>query len=356
MNAIVIQLETEAILCQELLTANRIIWDKEQHNRSFYEIPGEYSSYRWIDFIAVPTLFASYEKLVSIMKPHGLKVINSEQFSMVYNLESYQTFTKEVYESLYTPEEPSTSYILSQPKDLVKHYRDVLGGLPYLYCYNLRDLALHFRVEDQHKYRHKALLNRLRAKIEEKIATLPIDEVALYMEAMEKHLPTEQVKEMFTFSEEEKKISIPDATIEDELAVYMEALENVFTNEEWEEEEETKEPEVKEEVKEEPKTKSKTKPKTKPEPTQEELYQITRNYVNENEPKISKDIKDAIRKGLISQLTRALNTIMVDVSHDKAIEFPEEVIRLILDEMKSIAPEEKIMKSLKKKVLFKLSD
>lgn len=311
MNAIVIQLETEAILCQELLTANRIIWDKEQHNRSFYEIPGEYSSYRWIDFIAVPSLFASYEKLVSIMKPHGLKVINSEQFSMVYNLESYQTFTKEVYEGLYTQEEPSTSYILSQPKDLVKHYRDVIEGLPYLYCYNLRDLAFRFRVEDQHKYRHKALLNRIRAKIEEKIMTLPVDE---------------------------------------ELALYVETMESIFTKEELEAlhpiEEETKEAVI-EEVK--------IETKTKPEPTQEELYQITRNYVNENQSKASKDVKDAIRKGLISQITRALNTIMVDVSHENLLKTPEGAIRAILDEMKIIAPEEKIMKSLKKKVVAKLS-
>lgn len=204
MNAIVIQLETEAILCQELLTANRIIWDKELHNRSFYEIPGNYSSYKWIDFIVVPTLFASYEKLVSIMKPHGLKVINVEQFNTVYSLQSYETFTKEVYESLYTPEEPSTSYILSQPKDLLKHYKDVLSGLPYLYCYNLRDLAICFRVEDQHKYRQQALLNRIRAKIEEKIMSLPVDEeLALYVETMESIFTKEELE---TFTKEELEI------------------------------------------------------------------------------------------------------------------------------------------------------
>ena len=313
MNAIIIELETEAILCQELLTANGINWDKEQYYKSYNM--SEYPSYRCLDFIAVPTLFASYEKLVSIMKPHGLKVINSEQFSMVYNLESYQTFTKEVYEGLYTQEEPSTSYILSEPKDLAKHYRDVIEGLPYLYCYNLRDLAMRFDVDNQHNYRQQALLNRVRAKIEEKIMSLPIDE---------------------------------------ELALYVETMESIFTKEEWEEihpiEEETKEAVI-----EEVKIETKTEPEIPREATEEEVYQITRNYVNENQSKASKDVKDAIRKCIISQITRALNTIMVEVSHEDLLKTPEGAIRAILDEMKIIAPEEKIMKSLKKKVVAKLS-
>lgn len=46
---------------------------------------------------------------------------------------------------------------------------------------------------------------------------------------------------------------------------------------------------------------------------------------------------------------------MVEVSHEDLLKTPEGAIRAILDEMKIIAPEEKIMKSLKKKVVAKLS-
>ena len=313
MNAIIIELETEAILCQELLTANGINWDKEQYYKSYNM--SEYPSYRCLDFIAVPTLFASYEKLVSIMKPHGLKVINSEQFSMVYNLESYQTFTKEVYEGLYTQEEPSTSYILSEPKDLAKHYRDVIEGLPYLYCYNLRDLAMRFDVDNQHNYRQQALLNRVRAKIEEKIMSLPIDE---------------------------------------ELALYVETMESIFTKEEWEEihpiEEETKEAVI-----EEVKIETKTEPEIPREATEEEVYQITRKYVKENQSKASKDVKQAIREGLFKEINRALNKILVEVETEDLVIAPEGAIRAILDEMKIIAPGKKLMNSLKDRVVAKLT-
>jgi hypothetical protein len=318
MNAIVIQLETEGTLCNELLAANRIIWDKDQHIRSFYEIPGDYSSYKWIHFVAVPELFASYEKLVSIMKPHGLKVINSEQFSMVYNLDSYQTFTKDVYESLYTTQEPRTSYILSQPKDLVKHYRDVSSGLSYLYRYNLRDLAFRFRVEDQYKHRQQALLNRLRTKIQEKISSLPIAE---------------------------------------EVAVYMETMGRIFTKEEWEaihpigkEEEETKEAVI-----EEVKIETKTEPEIPREATEEEVYQIARKYVKENQSKASKDVKQAIREGVFKEINRALNKIIVELTPQELITDPEGAIRAILDDIQCVKPGKELMKSLKKKVVAKLS-
>lgn len=318
MNAIVIQLETEGTLCNELLAANRIIWDKDQHIRSFYEIPGNYSSYKWIHFIAVPELFASYEKLVSIIKPHGLKVINSAQFSMVYNLESFGTFTKEVYESLYTQEEPSTSYILSEPKDLVKHYRDVLNGLHYLYCYNLRDLAFRFRVEDQHKYRQQALLNRLRTKIQEKIATLPIaEEVALYMETMESIFTKEELEAISSIGEEKE--------------------------------------EIKEAVIEEVKIETKTEPEIPREATEEEVYQITRKYVKENQSKASKDVKQAIREGLFKEINRALNKIMVEVASEDLVKAPEGAIRAILDDIQCVKSGKKLMKSLKDRVLAKLS-
>ena len=307
-----LELETEGTLCNELLAANRIIWDKDQHIRSFYTIPGNYSSYRCIHFVAVPVLFASYEKLVSIMKPHGLKVINTEQFSMVYNLESYQTFTKDVYEGLY---EPNTSYILSQPKDLLKHYKDVSSGLPYLYRYNLRDLAFSFGVKDQHKYRQQALLNRLRTKIQEKIATLPIAE---------------------------------------EVAVYMETMGRIFTKEEWEaihpigKEEETKEAVIED-------VKIETHNGSKPVLSEEELYQRTRNYVKETQSKTSKDVKQAIREGLFKEINRALNKILVEVESEDLVIAPEGAIRAILDEMQIITPGKKIMKSLKDRVVAKLT-
>ena len=307
-----LELETEGTLCNELLAANRIIWDKDQHIRSFYTIPGNYSSYRCIHFVAVPVLFASYEKLVSIMKPHGLKVINTEQFSMVYNLESYQTFTKDVYEGLY---EPNTSYILSQPKDLLKHYKDVSSGLPYLYRYNLRDLAFSFGVKDQHKYRQQALLNRLRTKIQEKIATLPIAE---------------------------------------EVAVYMETMGRIFTKEEWEaihpigKEEETKEAVIED-------VKIETHNGSKPVLSEEELYQRTRNYVKETQSKTSKDVKQAIREGLFKEINRALNKILVEVESEDLVIAPEGAIRAILDELQIITPGKKIMKSLKDRVVAKLT-
>ena len=314
MNAIMLELETEGTLCHELLAANRIIWDKDQHIRSFYTIPGNYSSYRCIHFVAVPVLFASYEKLVSIMKPHGLKVINSEQFSMVYNLESYQTFTKDVYEGLY---EPNTSYILSQPKDLLKHYKDVSSGLPYLYRYNLRDLAFSFCVKDQHKYRQQALLNRLRTKIQEKISSLPIAE---------------------------------------EVAVYMETMGRIFTKEEWEAIHPIgKEEETKEAVIEEVKIETKTEPEIPREATEEEVYQITRKYVKENQSKASKDVKQAIREGLFKEINRALNKILVEVETEDLVIAPEGAIRAILDELQIITPGKKIMKSLKDRVVAKLT-
>ena len=310
MNAIMLELETEGTLCHELLAANRIIWDKDQHIRSFYTIPGNYSSYRCIHFVAVPVLFASYEKLVSIMKPHGLKVINSEQFSMVYNLESYQTFTKDVYEGLC---EPNTSYILSQPKDLVKHYKDVSSGLPYLYRYNLRDLAFRFGVEDQHKYRQQALLNRLRAKIQEKIMSLPIDEeVALYMETMEKIFTKDELEDIFYSEEETKEVVVENVKIE-------------------------------------------THNGSKPVLSEEELYQRTRNYVKETQSKTSKDVKQAIREGLFKEINRALNKILVEVESEDIVIAPEGAIRAILDELQIITPGKKIMKTLKDRVVAKLT-
>ena len=313
MNAIILELETEGTLCNELLAANRIIWDKDQHIRSFYTIPGNYSSYRCIHFVAVPALFASYEKLVSIMKPHGLKVINTEQFSMVYNLESYQTFTKEVYESLYTQEEPNTSYILSQPKDLLKHYKDVSSGLPYLYRYNLRDLAFRFGVKDQHKYRQQALLNRLRTKIQEKIMSLPVDEeVALYMETMENIFTKDELESIFYSEEETKDVVVEDVKIE-------------------------------------------THDGSKPVLSEEELYQRTRKYVKENQSKASKDVKQAIREGLFKEINRALNKILVEVASEDLVIAPEGAIRAILDEMQIITPGKKIMKSLKDRVIAKLT-
>jgi hypothetical protein len=245
------------------------------------------------------------------MKPHGLKVINSEQFSMVYNLESYQTFTKEVYESLYTQEEPNTSYILSQPKDLLKHYKDVSSGLPYLYRYNLRDLAFRFGVKDQHKYRQQALLNRLRTKIQEKIMSLPVDEeVALYMETMENIFTKDELENIFYSEEETKEVVVEDVKIETQVGS---------------------------------------------KPTEEELYQITRNYVKETQSKTSKDVKQAIREGLFKEINRALNKILVEVASEDLVIAPEGAIRAILDEMQIITPGKKIMKTLKDRVLAKLT-
>ena len=169
MNAIMVDTRIGGILCEELLAINHINKIKEQQLQAFYEIPDNYSSYKIIDFICVKTEYASYDKLVSIMKPYGFKVIDSNKVKMVLELESYNTFTKEVYHSLYDEGESPSDYIVTPPLDLYLHYKNVIKGLPYLYRYNVHHLGLCY-IQDQcklHKLRHKALLNHVTNKLVE---------------------------------------------------------------------------------------------------------------------------------------------------------------------------------------------
>jgi hypothetical protein len=175
MNAIIVDSGIGQQLCDELLAINHINKIKDQVIQAFYEIPGNYSSYKFIYFICVKTEYATYDKLVSIMKPYGLKVIDSNKVKKVLELQSYDTFTEEVYNSLYDEGDSASDYIVTPPSDLYLHYKNVIKGLPYLYCYNIHNLALYyltndFSIKDQiklHKLRHKALLNRVNDKLVE---------------------------------------------------------------------------------------------------------------------------------------------------------------------------------------------
>jgi hypothetical protein len=174
MNAIMVYLETESILCSELLAIHHINRENKYYSMGFYTQPGNYSSYNIIHLIAVNCCVATYDELVAIMKPHGLKVINREKLNMVCqsDIHIHTTITKQQYNELYDEGESEEDYVLIPPKNLKKHYRDLIKGLPYLYCYNIRDLAIKFNIIKQHTFRHKAIMNRVKSHIEEKIENI----------------------------------------------------------------------------------------------------------------------------------------------------------------------------------------
>ena len=139
----------------ELLTIHHINKTKNKYYQCLS------NTYTTVHFIEVIDVYCSFDKLVSIMKPHGIKVITGNKFRDNGLDEYIDNYTKEKHSSLYDPEDNDT---FIPPTDTKKHLEGLMEGIHYMYRYNLDELICNYHEflnTGIHKLRHQAILNRL---------------------------------------------------------------------------------------------------------------------------------------------------------------------------------------------------
>lgn len=197
-NYIIADTYSKCGLALELLCIHHINKTKNWYNHC---IPAHNAViYQGVRFFEVPLKYASFDKLVSIMKPHGIKVITGKKFRD-NQLDSYSIkYTQDLHDSLYDSDDIRHIII---PTNTRNHLEGILEGIHYIYRYNLHELMLSFpewQNMEIHKIRHQALLNRmtrfLQKKIiedycnrEEEIVDDVVEEVKAWLYAPEKYQP-----------------------------------------------------------------------------------------------------------------------------------------------------------------------
>jgi hypothetical protein len=142
----------------EQLVVHRINKTKYYHIQHI--CPNYIPSDESIRFIQVNIMYASYDKLLSIMKPHGIKVLTEDNYIQLGFHKYDYNFTKDKLNNMY---EPGESSIFSPPIDSIQHLHSIIQGLPYMYCYNLRTLISTYPQINinVNKLRHRAIINAL---------------------------------------------------------------------------------------------------------------------------------------------------------------------------------------------------
>ena len=154
-------------LALELLTINHINKTKNWYKQCIVK-PNAVFCQR-VEFFEVPLKYATFDKLVSIMKPHGIKVITGKKFRDNRLDRMMNNYTQEFNDSLYDADD--IRHIIP-PSNIRKHLESILEGIHFIYRYNLDDLMLSFpewHNKGIHKLRHKALLNRMTFFLQKKM-------------------------------------------------------------------------------------------------------------------------------------------------------------------------------------------
>lgn len=125
--------------------------------------------YQGVQFFEVPLKYATFDKLVSIMGPHGIKVITGKKFRDNRLDRMMNNYTLEIHNSLYDADD--NRHIIP-PSNIRKHLESLLEGIHFIYRYNLDELMLSFpewHNKGIHKLRHQALLNRMTTFLQKKM-------------------------------------------------------------------------------------------------------------------------------------------------------------------------------------------
>lgn len=166
-NYIIADTYSKCGLALELLTINHINKTKDIYHHCI--VKPNAVIYQGVDYFEVPLKYATFDKLVSIMGPHGIKVITGKKFRDNGLNKYMEDYTQEFHDSLY---DAGDIRHFIPPTNIRKHLESLLEGIHYIYRYNLEELMLSFpewQNKGIHKLRHQALLNRMTTFIQKKM-------------------------------------------------------------------------------------------------------------------------------------------------------------------------------------------